>query len=151
MGQALLRRPQLKAMVDIHGAEYGLGGDLSEDEITVIRGALDLSNKTALTCMTPIDKVPHASLSQFSSSGCGQKQQRSRVWEVAQRCPSWVHLEGSTKLSRSHLRGVAVWPVWQVSRPPCGSAGFHAERRCCAERGDTAVHSGVGPQPHPCA
>lgn len=49
-------------MVDIHGAEYGLGGDLSEDEITVIRGALDLSNKTALTCMTPLDKVPHADL-----------------------------------------------------------------------------------------
>lgn len=44
-------------MVDIHGADYGLGGDLSEDEITVIRGALDLSNKTAVTCMTPLEKV----------------------------------------------------------------------------------------------
>ncbi len=44
-------------MVDIHGADYGLGGDLSEDEITVIRGALDLSNKTAITCMTPLEKV----------------------------------------------------------------------------------------------
>jgi CBS domain containing-hemolysin-like protein len=55
--QALFRRAQLKAMVDIHGVDYGLGGDLSEDEITVIRGALDLSNKTALTCMTPLDKV----------------------------------------------------------------------------------------------
>ncbi|CAL8470532.1 g10074 [Coccomyxa elongata] len=54
---ALFRRSQLKAMVDIHGADYGLGGDLSEDEITVIRGALDLSNKTAITCMTPLEKV----------------------------------------------------------------------------------------------
>lgn len=44
-------------MVDIHGADYGLGGELSEDEITVIRGALDLSNKTAATCMTPLEKV----------------------------------------------------------------------------------------------
>ena len=55
--QALFRRAQLKAMVDIHGIDYGLGGDLSEDEITVIRGALDLSNKTAVTCMTPLEKV----------------------------------------------------------------------------------------------
>ncbi|KAK9904059.1 hypothetical protein WJX75_003555 [Coccomyxa subellipsoidea] len=54
---ALFRRSQLKAMVDIHGADYGLGGELSEDEITVIRGALDLSNKTAATCMTPLEKV----------------------------------------------------------------------------------------------
>ena len=55
--QALFRRSQLKAVMDIHGTEYGLGGDLSEDEITVIRGALDLSHKTATSCMTPLDKV----------------------------------------------------------------------------------------------
>ncbi|CAL5220421.1 g2433 [Coccomyxa viridis] len=54
---ALFRRSQLKAMLDIHGIDYGLGGDLSEDEITVIRGALDLSHKTATSCMTPLDKV----------------------------------------------------------------------------------------------
>ena len=57
MLQALFRRSQLKAVLDIHGTEYGLGGDLSEDEITVIRGALDLSHKTATSCMTPLDKV----------------------------------------------------------------------------------------------
>ena len=55
--QAIFRRAQLKAVMDIHAIETGLGGDLSEDEITVIRGALDLSNKTAVQCMTPIDKV----------------------------------------------------------------------------------------------
>ena len=55
--QALFRRSQLKAMLDIHGIDYGLGGDLSEDEITVIRGALDLSHKTATSCMTPLEKV----------------------------------------------------------------------------------------------
>lgn len=44
-------------MLDIHGTEYGLGGDLSEDEITVIRGALDLSHKTATSCMTPLEKA----------------------------------------------------------------------------------------------
>lgn len=58
--QALFRRSQLKAMLDIHGIDYGLGGDLSEDEITVIRGALDLSHKTATSCMTPLDKVTHS-------------------------------------------------------------------------------------------
>lgn len=40
-------RGQLKALVDIHGASEGLGGNLSEDEIKVICGALDLTNKTA--------------------------------------------------------------------------------------------------------
>ena len=56
--QAIFRRAQLKAMMDAHAIETGLGGDLSADEITVIRGALDLSHKTAVQCMTPIDKVP---------------------------------------------------------------------------------------------
>ena len=55
--QALFRRSQLKAMLDIHGTEYGFGGDLSEDEITVIRGALDLSHHTATSCMTPLEKA----------------------------------------------------------------------------------------------
>jgi hypothetical protein len=44
-------------MLDIHGVEEGLGGDLTPDEIGIIRGALDLSHKTAATCMTPFDKA----------------------------------------------------------------------------------------------
>lgn len=55
--QALFRRAQLKALVDLHGCEAGFGGTLSEDEIHVIRGALDLTNKTAAKSMTPIEKV----------------------------------------------------------------------------------------------
>ncbi|KAL0054729.1 hypothetical protein WJX82_001540 [Trebouxia sp. C0006] len=54
---ALFRRAQLKALVDAHGLKEGLGGNLSHDEITVIRGALDLTHKTAADCMTPWDKV----------------------------------------------------------------------------------------------
>ncbi|KAK9826092.1 hypothetical protein WJX81_001533 [Elliptochloris bilobata] len=53
----IFRRTQLKAMLDIHGVEEGLGGDLTADEIGIIRGALDLSHKTAAACMTPFDKV----------------------------------------------------------------------------------------------
>ncbi|KAF8064507.1 CBSDUF1 [Scenedesmus sp. PABB004] len=55
--RALFRRGQLKALVDIHGADEGLGGNLSEDEIKVICGALDLTNKTARKSMTPLGKV----------------------------------------------------------------------------------------------
>ncbi|WIA19107.1 hypothetical protein OEZ85_003755 [Tetradesmus obliquus] len=55
--RALFRRGQLKALVDIHGAEEGLGGNLSEDEIKVICGALDLTNKTARKSMTALNKV----------------------------------------------------------------------------------------------
>jgi len=47
----------LKALVDAHGLKEGLGGNLSHDEITVIRGALDLTHKTAADCMTPWEKV----------------------------------------------------------------------------------------------
>ena len=60
--QALFRRSQLKALVAIHSMEEGRGGTLSTDEISIIRGALDLSGKTASTCMTPLDKV----------DGCGR-------------------------------------------------------------------------------
>lgn len=54
---ALFRRAQLKTLVDLHGEQEGLGGTLTEDEIHVIRGALDLTNKTAMKSMTPLDKV----------------------------------------------------------------------------------------------
>ena len=55
--QALFRRAQLKALVDAHGLKEGLGGNLTHDEITVIRGALDLTHKTAADCMTPMETV----------------------------------------------------------------------------------------------
>eukprot|EP00882_Tetradesmus_deserticola_P024368 GHRQ01026629.1.p1 GENE.GHRQ01026629.1~~GHRQ01026629.1.p1 ORF type:complete len:237 (+),score=110.85 GHRQ01026629.1:423-1133(+) len=46
---ALYRRGQLKALVDIHAADEGLGGPLLADEIKVMCGALDLTHKTART------------------------------------------------------------------------------------------------------
>ena len=52
---ALFRRGQLKALVDLHSAAEG--GHLSADECLVIRGALDLSSKTAADCLTPLEKV----------------------------------------------------------------------------------------------
>ena len=67
--QALFRRGQLKALVDAHAETEGLGGHLSADEISIIRGALDLTSKTAASCMTPLDKVPPFS-SSFLSRGC---------------------------------------------------------------------------------
>ncbi len=55
--QALFRRAQLKALVDLHRTTEGLGGQLADEEINVIRGALDLTNKTAMQGMTALDKV----------------------------------------------------------------------------------------------
>ena len=55
--QALFRRGQLKALVDLHSETEGLGGHLAAEEINVIRGALDLTNKTAAKGMTPLDMV----------------------------------------------------------------------------------------------
>ena len=59
--QALFRKAQLKALVDIHSTEFqseGLGGGyLSPEEINIIRGALDMTEKKAFVGMTPLDKV----------------------------------------------------------------------------------------------
>ena len=56
--QALFRRAQLKALVDIHSEASGLGGGyLSTEEIAIIRGALDMTEKKAFVGMTPLDKV----------------------------------------------------------------------------------------------
>ncbi|KAG0612886.1 hypothetical protein M758_6G059900 [Ceratodon purpureus] len=54
---ALFRRAQLKALVSIHGREAGKGGELTHDETTIIRGALDLTEKTAMDSMTPIEST----------------------------------------------------------------------------------------------
>ncbi|CAM6100624.1 unnamed protein product [Calypogeia fissa] len=54
---ALFRRAQLKALVSIHGAEAGKGGELTHDETTIISGALDLTEKTAEEAMTPIEST----------------------------------------------------------------------------------------------
>jgi hypothetical protein len=45
--KAMFRRTQLKALVDLHGADGGMGGNLTAAEVAVIRGALDLTSKTA--------------------------------------------------------------------------------------------------------
>ncbi|GFH06566.1 CNNM transmembrane domain-containing protein [Haematococcus lacustris] len=55
--KALFRRAQLKALVDVHSSTAGFGGTLSDQEIAVIRGALDLTSKTAVKSMTPLEKV----------------------------------------------------------------------------------------------
>lgn len=44
----LFRRKELKALVDMHGADEGLGGKLSDDEVQIITGALDLTHKVGL-------------------------------------------------------------------------------------------------------
>lgn len=51
------RRAELKALVDVHGRTAGFGGTLSKEEIHIISGALDLTQKTALESMTPLDRV----------------------------------------------------------------------------------------------
>ncbi|KAK3220211.1 hypothetical protein Dsin_014181 [Dipteronia sinensis] len=54
---ALLRRAELKTLVDMHGNEAGKGGELTHDETTIITGALDMTQKTAKDAMTPMSNV----------------------------------------------------------------------------------------------
>ncbi|PQM40218.1 DUF21 domain-containing protein [Prunus yedoensis var. nudiflora] len=54
---ALLRRAELKTLVDLHANEAGKGGELSHHETTIIGGALDLTLKTAEDAMTPISET----------------------------------------------------------------------------------------------
>ncbi|TVU48547.1 hypothetical protein EJB05_08188 [Eragrostis curvula] len=51
---ALMRRAELKTLVDMHGNEAGKGGELTHDETTIITGALELTQKIAKDAMTPI-------------------------------------------------------------------------------------------------
>uniref|UniRef100_A0A7S1CTU2 CNNM transmembrane domain-containing protein n=1 Tax=Picochlorum oklahomense TaxID=249345 RepID=A0A7S1CTU2_9CHLO len=54
---ALFRRTQLKTFVDLHDANKNYGGNLSTEEVTIIKGALDLTHKRARAAMTPLDMV----------------------------------------------------------------------------------------------
>ncbi|KAK9829089.1 hypothetical protein WJX72_003831 [[Myrmecia] bisecta] len=54
---ALYRRAQLKEFVNLHGHHEGLGGQLNPDEVSIIAGALDLTDKTAAARMTPLHRV----------------------------------------------------------------------------------------------
>ncbi|GAB2265150.1 DUF21 domain-containing protein At5g52790 [Dionaea muscipula] len=56
-GSALLRRGELKALVDLHSSEAGKGGELTNDETSIIGGALELTQKTAKDAMTPLSRV----------------------------------------------------------------------------------------------
>ncbi|KAH1082879.1 hypothetical protein J1N35_022640 [Gossypium stocksii] len=51
---ALLRRAELKTLVDMLGNEAGKGGELTHHETTIISGALDMTQKTAKDAMTPL-------------------------------------------------------------------------------------------------
>ncbi|CAN8302799.1 unnamed protein product [Cochlearia groenlandica] len=53
----LLRRAELKTFVNFHGNEAGKGGDLTNDETSIITGALELTEKTAKDAMTPISNA----------------------------------------------------------------------------------------------
>ncbi|XP_073267450.1 DUF21 domain-containing protein At2g14520 isoform X2 [Populus alba] len=54
---ALFRRAELKTLVNLHGNEAGKGGELTHDETTIIAGALELTEKTAIDAMTPISET----------------------------------------------------------------------------------------------
>ncbi|XP_039024456.1 DUF21 domain-containing protein At5g52790-like isoform X1 [Hibiscus syriacus] len=54
---ALLRRAELKTLVDMLGNEAGKGGELTHDETTIISGALDMTQKTAKDAMTHLCNI----------------------------------------------------------------------------------------------
>ncbi|XP_058181437.1 DUF21 domain-containing protein At5g52790-like [Rhododendron vialii] len=54
---SLLRRAELKTLVDFHGNEAGKGGKLLHHETTIISGALDMTQKTAKDSLTPISQT----------------------------------------------------------------------------------------------
>ncbi|KAK3148517.1 hypothetical protein QOZ80_3BG0296030 [Eleusine coracana subsp. coracana] len=54
---ALMRRAELKTLVDMHGNEAGKGGELTHDETTIITGALELTQKIAKDAMTRISET----------------------------------------------------------------------------------------------
>jgi metal transporter CNNM len=72
------RRDELKELVALHGEEAAAGGMLSKDEVTIIKGALDLTNKTVGQVMTEMKyvfsidynvKLDRSTLSQIVKAG----------------------------------------------------------------------------------
>ncbi|XP_060175953.1 DUF21 domain-containing protein At2g14520-like [Lycium barbarum] len=61
----LFRRAELKTLVHFHGNQAGKGGELTNDETTIIAGALELHEKRAGDAMTPISEA-------FSIDICGK-------------------------------------------------------------------------------
>ncbi|XP_055808465.1 DUF21 domain-containing protein At2g14520-like [Solanum dulcamara] len=53
----LFRRAELKTLVHFHGNQAGKGGELTNDETTIIAGALELHEKRAGDAMTPISET----------------------------------------------------------------------------------------------
>ncbi|KAL0299586.1 UNVERIFIED_CONTAM: DUF21 domain-containing protein [Sesamum radiatum] len=53
----IFRRAELKALVDLHGVKAGKGGDLTDDETTIISGALGMMEKIARDATTPLSKA----------------------------------------------------------------------------------------------
>uniref|UniRef100_A0A0V0IHV8 Putative metal transporter CNNM4-like n=1 Tax=Solanum chacoense TaxID=4108 RepID=A0A0V0IHV8_SOLCH len=53
----LFRRAELKTLVHFHGNHAGKGGELTNDETTIITGALELHEKRAGDAMTPISDI----------------------------------------------------------------------------------------------
>lgn len=55
--QDIFKRRNFKAFVDLHSRLEGLEEGLSEDEVNVISGALDMYSKKVEKAMTPLEKV----------------------------------------------------------------------------------------------
>lgn len=70
---AMFRRSQLEEFVDMHGADEGMGGELTETEVSIIKGALAFSGKVASQAMTPINKVFMLSSNTILSQGTFNK------------------------------------------------------------------------------
>jgi CBS domain containing-hemolysin-like protein len=60
-GATVYRRGELKALIGLHEDGQG-GGELSADEVNIIRATLDLSNKSVRQVMTPLEDVYMLSL-----------------------------------------------------------------------------------------
>ncbi|CAI9107795.1 OLC1v1007241C1 [Oldenlandia corymbosa var. corymbosa] len=54
---ALYRRAELKTLFDLLGNKAGKGGDLSHHEVSIIQGALELTEKTAKDAMTLASEI----------------------------------------------------------------------------------------------
>mmetsp|Transcript_8716 Transcript_8716/g.22479 ORF Transcript_8716/g.22479 Transcript_8716/m.22479 type:complete len:488 (+) Transcript_8716:128-1591(+) len=53
----VLKRKQLEALLEFHGRGEGKGGELTQDEVSIMKGALSLPTKPACMAMTPLSTV----------------------------------------------------------------------------------------------
>ncbi|KAL8544105.1 hypothetical protein ACS0TY_004591 [Phlomoides rotata] len=128
----LFRRAELKTLVDLHGLKAGKGGNLTDDETTIISGALSMVEKTAKDAMTPLSgafsldinsKLDMTTMKMISSKGHSRipiysNNPANIIGLILVKNMMFYHPEDETPINKLSIRRIPRvyddWPLYDV-------------------------------------